>query len=151
MAVTKNILQVRDYQVWTSANMVDGDILGVYESLGRRCADTVTLESAGGASRVRFNVARTTYREQGAVYSGTYHGNSPNGPWSQALFHNVHNNFAGLGAGGSRSPELVYEHEDDQQPDIIVANGTTQTWTRTEIAVNDIKIVNASGLRVTVT
>ena len=144
MAVTKNILPVREYQVWTSANMSEGDVLGVYESLGGRVADTITLETYGGASTVRFNVVRQVYREQGTTWSGvtdsagrTYAGGTVLNPWC-------------VGALRS-SPIMASEFEDTGMPDVLVQNNTSQTWTLDELAVRDIRVVHASGLRITAT
>jgi hypothetical protein len=127
MAVTKNVLPVANYQVWTSANSSEGDILGVYESLGGRGAKSVTLESVGGASRVRFNVVRQVYKEHGPM----------------------HNSW--LGPVPGHSPLLMGEHEDTLAGDVVVGDGALRTIPASELAVRDIKIVNASGLRITVT
>ena len=145
MAVTKNILPVREYQVWTSANSTAGDILGVTESLGGRVADSVTLESSGGDSTVRFNVVRQTYREHGATWSGVP--DSAGRTYADSTMHN-----AWTVAGILRpSPVLVSEFEDTGMPNIVVQNGTSQTWTLSELGVKDIKLVTPSGLKITVT
>ena len=134
--LTKNIKPVRDYQVWTTADMTNGDILGVSESLGHRVANSVTLESNGGASTVKFNVATEVYaRHAVGTVSGV-----------------LHNTFVGLGNGALRSsPHLVGEVEDTTQPSIVIDNGTSQTWLDSEIGIRDIKIVLNSGLKITVT
>lgn len=135
--LTKNVLPVREYQVWTSANMSAGDLLDVFGSLGGRIADTVTLESNTGNSRVRFNVAREIYAEHGGYsqVSGV-----------------LHNKWVGRGKGMLRpAPYLVKEIEDTGMHDIVVENGTTQIWNKSEIGVKDIKVVHVSGLRITVT
>lgn len=138
--VTKNVLTPRSYQVWTSANMTDGDVLGVYESLGGRNADSVTLESLGGASEVKFNVVVDVYREHGQLTADPIVGTG------------VHNQWVGAGAGiYGTSPYKVTEIEDTSMPSVIVSNGTSQTWTSAEIVIRDIKLVTQSGLRITVT
>lgn len=135
--LTKNTLPVREYQVWTSANMSDGDILDVYGSLGGRIADTVTMESNLGPSTVRLNVSNKVFGRQGGVstVSGQLHN-----AW-------VDSSIAAL----RNAPILIKEVEDTGMPNILIENGTTQTWKSSEIGVRDIKIVNASGLRITVT
>lgn len=128
MSVTKNILPVANYQVWTSANSAEGDILGVFESLGNRGAKSVTIESVGGASKVRFNVVKQIYKEHGPDHN----------PW---FLHGIH----------KPSPLVVSEYEDTTAGDIVVGDGVSRTFMAKEITVSDVKIVNASGLRVTAT
>ena len=143
--VTKNILSVREYQVWTSANMSKGDVLGVYESLGNRVADTVTLESNSGDSTIRFNVVKPIYRNHGSLFSGV--ADSAGRTYADSTVHN-----AWTVAGVLRpSPLKVTELEDTGMANIVVQNGTAQTWTAAEIGIRDIKVVLASGLRITVT
>ena len=143
--ISKNILPYGEYQIWTSANMQVGDILGVYETLGGAPAETVTLESPDGDSAVKFNVVRQVYREVGQVYCDNIAGTG------------INNNWAGQGAGvpassdASSSPWLVGEIEETYMPRIIIKQGTAQTWSATEFEVIDIKIVIMSGLRITVT
>ena len=145
MAVTKNILPVREYQVWTSANMTTGDVLGVTESLGGRVADTVTLESSSGDSTVRFNVVRQIYRNHGSTWSGV-----PDSAGRTYADSTVHN--AWTVAGVLRpSPVMVSEFEDTAMPNVVIQNGTSQTWSTSELGVRDIRIVHMSGLRITVT
>jgi hypothetical protein len=145
MAVTKNILPVREYQVWTSANMTAGDILGVSESLGGRVADTVTLESSSGDSTVRFNVVKQIYRNHGSTWSGV--ADSAGRTYADSTVHN-----AWTVAGVLRSsPVLVSEFEDTAMQNDVIQNGTSQTWTAAELGVKDIKLVTPSGLRITVT
>ena len=145
--VTKNTLPVRDYQVWTNiageVNMADGDVLGVYESLGFRVADTVTMESETGASRVQFNVVSQIHREQGNTWSGV---NNADG--TRYIDQGVQNQWA---TAIRPSPVLVGEVTDLTKPDIVVAVGASQTWSISELPIKDIRIVVASGLRITVT
>ena len=135
--LTKNTLPVNDYQIWTSGNMSEGDILDVYGSLGGRIADSVTFETSSGNSIVQLNVATEVYAEHG------YH---------SQVSGVVHNPWVGRGAGATRSsPYLVKEIEKTWVPQVLVETGTAQSWTRSEIGVRDIKIVTDSGLRIIVT
>lgn len=139
----KKIKPVNQYQVWVVSGhshadgFLDDDILGVYESLGNRGASEVIIENntigsgvGSGYARVRLNVSKKIYQ-----------------PYNQ-----FHNNWLGVGQGlGVTSAVLVAEIE-ECRPDLDIYNGTSVVINRTEIAVNDIKIVTAtSGLRIIVT
>ena len=129
MAVTKNILPVSGYQVWTSANASNGDILGVYESLGQRGAKSVVVEASGADVTVRFNVAKQVYKEHGPDHNAWI----PDG-------------------GHKASPLIVSEYEDAFVADIVVAAGTSKEWLSRDITVGDIKVVaGAANARITVT
>ena len=135
--LTKNRLPVRDYQVWTSAMITNGDILDVYGSLGNRIADTVTLESTVGPSEVRFNVAHEIYAEHIVGQAS-------------GVLHN--RNWVGGGSGALRKSAFkVAEIEDTLKPNVLIDLGTSQTWSKAELGVRDIRVVASSGLRVTVT
>jgi hypothetical protein len=127
--LTKNIKRVSQYHQWSASEMSNGDILGVWESLGNREAHTVTVESLGGASTIRLNVSKKIYKE-----------------WGEA------DQWAGMGQGLPRPiPRLVTEIE-EMKDDIVIEDASTQTWTADEIRVKDIKIVSKStGLKITVT
>jgi len=126
MAVTKNILPIADYQVWTSANCAEGDILGIYESLGGRGAKSVRIESTGGISTVRFNVVKQIYKEHDALHNPVF-APAPN-----------------------PSPLLVAEIE-EAAPDVVVGSNSYLEWSASELSVRDVKVVTSSGLRVIVT
>lgn len=122
MSVTKNILpqSPSGYQVWTSANCSDNDILGVYETLGQRSARSVAVTASGADVIVRFNVVREVYKEHGQDHNSWM-------PYSH-----------------KPSPLKVAEFEDDQVPNIVVAAGTTRTWQQVDLTVKDIKVVSGS-------
>lgn len=127
--ITRKLKPVADYHQWSAAEMSDGDILGVSESLGNREARSVTIESIGGPSTLRLNVVKKIYREYG-----------PN------------DQHVGLGQGAFRpSPILVREIE-EVKDDIIIEENSTQTWLASEIGIKDIKVISKSpGLKITTT
>jgi hypothetical protein len=119
-----------DYQQWLAAEITDGDIIDVATSLGGRSAHTVTIESRGGPTTLRFNVAKKIYKEHGPD----------------------HNPYLGWGAGTTRPSPLMVAEVELAQPDIVVTAEVVQTWTAQEIAVSDIKVCTKSPfLKITVT
>jgi hypothetical protein len=124
--ISKNVKPRAEYHQWGPSDMSNGDILGVYESLGH-IASTVTIESVGGASTIRFNVTEK-------VYSGQDIQN----PWIPD-------------AGFWTRPVLVDEVEVEKD-DVVIESGSTHIWKASEIDVHDIKIISkSSGLKITVT
>lgn len=130
MAITKNLKPIAEYQQWVASDITNGDILGVFESLGGRVADTLTIESIGGASTLCFNVCKKIYRNHSETFE----------------------NWVGLGNGLGRSSSSLAGEIEEVKPNIIVESGATQTWTGDEIRIADIKIITkSSGLKITVT
>lgn len=123
--ITRNTKTKAKYQQWVAADIANGDILGVFESLGRP-ACSVTIESLGGATTLRFNVIDQVRANHGIA-----------NPWvDNAEFW--------------EKPGIVDERE-IEQPNIIVEADSTQTWLASEICVTDIKVVSKStGLKITV-
>jgi hypothetical protein len=127
--LTKNILPKAAYLVWNNANANNGDILGVQESLGRP-AKSVTIESTGGTTTVKFNVSKKVF--------------SNYGPNNQS--------WVGTGAGANRpSPILVDEIEETVASGIVIASGATRTFSADEIQITDIKIEALSAGSTTIT
>lgn len=128
--LSKNIKPIAEYQQWSASDVSNGDILGVFESLGNREAHSVTVESIGGASTIRFNVSKKIHR-----------------PHSQ-----LHESWVGLGQGGTRRSGVLVDEIKETKPDIVIEANSTQTWLAMEICVHDIEIVTKSaGLKITVT
>lgn len=124
--VTRNLKPTNSYQQWAAADLTVGDVLGIYESLGNRSARSITIESLGGISIVRFNVIKKLFKNQESV------GNSYMSE-----------------AAAIKSAVLVGEVI-EEQPNITMEAGGIYMW-KNEIAVNDIQIiVKSSGLRITV-
>lgn len=128
----KKIKPVNQYQVWVHSGFatdgfLDDDILAISDSLGHRAAHSVTIENrAGGTATVRLNVVKKLFRQHNE-------------------FHN--NIFKDLGT----SAVLVGEVE-ETRPDIELADGVTMTFSGSEIAISDVKVVVAtSGLRIIAT
>lgn len=129
MSLTKQVKARAEYQQWSAAELVNGYILDVFTSLGNRPAHSVTIESIGGSSTIRFNVAKKIYREWG-----------PNDP------------YVGGGFGAHRPCPIMVAEVEETKPDIIVETGSTQVWTIQELVIYDIKIVSkSSGLKITIT
>ena len=129
MAVTKNILPVAGYQVWTSAKASDGDVLGVYESLGQRGAKSVTVAASGADVTVRFNVVKQITKDHGADHN----------PW---FLHGIHKS----------SPLVVSEYEDAAAHDVVVAADTSLVLSAQDLTVSDIKVVaGIANARITAT
>jgi len=126
--ITKNLKPVAGYQQWDPGDISNGDVLGVFESLGGRAANSVTLESLSGSSAVRFNVVRQIYQY-----------NSPTNSGSWSTFSSPH-----------PRPLLIGEIQ-EVKPTIDIDLGGVQTWTSQELSIKDIEVVTSSGLRVTVT
>ena len=127
--LTKNTKPVNEYQVWIASDITNGDILGIYESLGNRLARTVTIESLGGGTTIRFNVSEKIYSTQA--------GNNDWVPY----------------AGFYKRPYLINEIEHTWKPEIEIAANDIQTWSLDdEMEIRDIKIITkAPSLRITVT
>lgn len=126
--LTKNTKPVANYHQWAASELTNGDILGVYESLGGRAAHSVTIESIGGASTLRFNVSKQIYRE-----------------WRTS------DQWAGMGQLPRNAPTLIEEIE-EVTDNVVVASGNTQIWLPTELSIRDIKIISkSSGLKITIT
>lgn len=129
MSVTKLVKPRADYQQWLRSELSLGDIIDIAGSLGGRCANTVTIESAAGESTIRFNVAKKIYKEHGPG----------------------HNEWIGYGSGTTRSSPLCVAEIEESTPDIVISSGVSQTWTKQEIAIMDIKIVSmAPTFKITV-
>lgn len=128
--LSKNIKPVAEYQQWSAADMSNGDILGVFESLGNREAHSVTIESLGGASTVQFNTTTKIHKPIGKF----------------------HNSWIGLGQGSNRSSGVLLDEIQEEKPDVVIEENSTHTWLAMEICVKDILIVTKStGLKITVT
>jgi hypothetical protein len=128
--LTKNTKPVNDYQQWTGYTVTDGDILDFYTSLGNRYPNSVTLESIGGGSIIRLNVAHSIFRNPGPQYE----------------------DWIGLGQGANRPLPLLINEIELPKPDITIDAGTTMSWSISDMAIKDMKIVAAaSGIRITIT
>ena len=130
MALTKNVKIKAQYQQWNAGvDMSQGDILDLFTSLGNRPANSVTIQSIGGASTIRFNVAEEIHKEPCSTYEG----------------------WVGLGQGGPRPLPLLVAEVEIARPDLTIDANTVMSWSRSEISVKDIKVVTmASGLRIVV-
>lgn len=126
--LTKNLKPVAEYQQWDPGDISNGDILGVYESLGGRGANSVTLESLTGVSVVRFNVSKKIYGYNDVTNSGSW-----------------------LTYSTPHPRPLLIDEIQETKPSIDIASGSTRTWVASEITITDIEVVTNSGLRVTVT
>ena len=127
--LTKNIKFANSYQQWNPGEWAEGDILGIYESLGNRAANKVVVESIGGESTIRLNVSENVYRQAGTMYE----------------------DWVGLGQGGNRPLPLLVAEVEVPRPDIHIESGATFSLSLGNIAIKDLKIVSAaSGLRVIV-
>lgn len=128
--ITTKTRPVAEYQEWTNSGLNYGDIIGVSDSLGGRPAQSVTIQSAGGDTTLRFNVVKQIYKEHGPL----------------------HNSWVNLGMGGSRSSPLLVGEIEETTPTITISAGSIQFWSQQEIRINDIKLLMIpSGLRITVT
>lgn len=124
--ITRKTKPRADYHQWSASELSNGDILGILESLGR-AACSVTIESIGSASTIRFNVIKKIRKTQ----------RFDNGWMQDAEFWT--------------KPGVIDEIELEKD-DIVVEADSTQTWTDREICVSDIKIVTkGTGLKITVT
>jgi len=127
MILTKLTKLPAQYQQWLAADLTDGDIIDVWTSLGLRAAHSVTIESIGGDTTLRFNVVEKVYRQKESWIG------------------------AGQGNGVSRSPLLLGEDE-KVTPNIVITSGTSQQWLSKELTITDIKIITkSSGLKITCT
>jgi hypothetical protein len=75
--VTKLTKTPQNIQQWLAAEINPNDVIGVWESLGYRCAQNVTVESKGGPTIIRFNVVDKLYQDQRGKnswipYAGSY-------------------------------------------------------------------------------
>ena len=105
--LTKVVKPVGQYHQWLASDLTNGDIIGVWESLGGRVAHSVTIESTSGDSTVRFNVSKKIYKEHG--------------PMDQ---------WAGMGQGSTRpNPTLIKEIEQTTD-NIVITNGIEIMATR---------------------
>lgn len=136
MPVTKKLKPVAPYQQWTPSGLSNptgfsnGDILGVYESLGNRCAKSVLVEAIGGDAFIRFNVCQEIH----------------------GVYGEMHESWVGLGMGSNRRAPLLLDTVELDRPTIQITVGTSISWTIDDMAINDIKIVSMpSGLRITCT
>lgn len=129
MALTKNTKPRAQYQQWVTGDISDGDILDLFGSLGRG-AHQVVIESIGGATTIRLNVAKKVYKEHGAL----------------------HNEWLAQGQGSVKSSPLAVDEVELLNPDIVLTSDSITTFTNAEQVLNDIKIVQkSSGLKITVT
>lgn len=125
MAVTKNQKFSRgtDTQQWLESEVAAGDILDVFNALGRP-AQTVVIETGTGEMIVSFNVVQTVYKTHQSL------GNSGN-------FANPY------------SPVGSVETE-EAKPQIVLSANSVYTWDH-EFSVFDVKIVQKSaGMKVLV-
>jgi len=67
--ISRNIKPRNEYQVWLTADLSVGDVLGVEETLGHP-ASYVTIEAIGGEVSVRFNVVQKIYKTQEGLGNG---------------------------------------------------------------------------------
>jgi hypothetical protein len=128
--LTRNTKPVADYQQWVTGDITNGDILDVYGALGNRCAHSVTIESLGGPTTIRFNVAKKVYKEHSQF----------------------HNQWLNQGQGMAKPAPILIDEIKETKPDIVIEADEVQTWYSTEIAVVDIEVVTKSAdLKITVT
>lgn len=126
MALTKVVKPVADYHTWVSSGVSNGDILDLHTSHGGRNPRSVTIDSFGGPTTIRFNVSKKIYADYKAIdaYVASY----------------------------KQKPVLVDEIE-EVKDDIIIEENISRTWTsRNSIIINDIKIISKStGMVITTT
>lgn len=126
--LTRNTKMMAPYQQWVAADITNGDILDVLGSIGK-AANSVTIESIGGQTTLRFNVCHKIYKEY-----------DHSTPWG------------GLGKGLARPRPLLIDEVEIVQPNIIIEANETWTIEASEINIVDIKIITKSaGLKITVT
>jgi hypothetical protein len=130
MPLTKNVKIKAQYQQWNAGvDMSQGDILDVFSSLGNRPANSVTIQSTGGSSTLRFNVSEEIHKEPCSTYES----------------------WVGLGQGGNRPLPLMVAEVEIARPDLTIDANSIMSWGQSEISIKDIKIVTmASGLRIIV-
>lgn len=125
--VTRNTKPLSDYQQWHASGITNGDVLGVEESLGHP-AHSVTIESLGGQTYIKFNVVDKVTASQRWANS-----------WLQdAAFYD--------------KPGLVTEQLNLTSDTIIIEEDATETWTDEELTIRDIYIeLKAPALKITIT
>lgn len=127
--LTKIYKLPNEYQVWLDTELNNGDIIDVYKSLGNRVPARITIESPNGDALIRFNVATRIYKEFGPNYQGG----------------------VGYIDGFVRPQARLIDEIEETPPHITIYTGTTQFWTREEIQVRDIKILEkTAGMRIIV-
>jgi len=125
VAITKLLKPKHDYITWDAAELTNGDIIGVTESLGRPAKTTTVLSTSGDAT-IRLNVTKKIFKNQNVA------GNSF---IADAAFH--------------QSPQQSGEVEDGTVSDFIVLANTAWEWS--DLSVTDIKIVaKSAGLKIIV-
>jgi hypothetical protein len=129
--ITRNLKPVATYHQWLPGDITQGDVLGVFESLGNRAARSVTIESIGGESQIRFNVIEKVFK----------------------AYNQHHQPWIGLGQGlGKKSSPLLLRENKIETDLIVIPSDTAQEWLLKEIQIRDIEVVlKSSGLRITVT
>lgn len=129
MAVTKLTKPPRNYHTWNQTEVTtSGQIVGVSESLGNRPASNVTIVASGSDTVVKFNVCQKVYQSHASV-SGLNHQRA---------------NAAVLGPDAAfwTSPLMVDEVDMSEACDpVYITAGTTQQWSKTELAISDIKFL----------
>jgi hypothetical protein len=115
--VTVNVKRpIRQYQQWQTADITEGDILGVLESLGKK-ARNVTISVSGGDATIRFNTVKRIFKNQ----------------------ETVGNTFMPDAAFWDSG--VVASEVEEATPDVLVTDGTTQVWSN-EFPISDIKVVS---------
>ena len=128
--ITKVTKPVADYHCWTASGLNTGDILGLYESLGNRSPHSVTIDCTGGGgdSSVKFNVVKKIY----AQYSET-------------------DQTFGMGQGLLRPRPILVREIKENKDSITISADSIQTWSRSELEINDIELLTiASGIKIIV-
>jgi len=122
-----------EYLVWDNTNTSNGDILGVYESLGNRTPNSVTITSSGSDTHIKLNVAEKIYQSHAEV-SGV-----------QGLRANA--SFFGPDAAFHTSPYRIDEIDNsDTTPTLTIYAGETHIYSSTEVGIMDIKIETLAPL-----
>ncbi len=130
MSITKVTKPAANYHQLTQADLINGDILDVYSSLGLRCPHSVTVEALIGTTVVRFNVCENIYKE----------------------FDASHNSFVGLGQGYPRSSSYLLDEIKIPKDNVTITAGSTQTWTGDEISIKDIEFITVgASVKITIT
>jgi hypothetical protein len=139
----KKIKPVNQYQVWVQSGtsvvlsgfmdegFLNDDILGIWESLGNRCANEIFIDNPGsGTAIVRFNVSKKLYRP----------------------YNEFHNNFVGRGQGLATTSSVLVAEIEELRPDLQIEGNTSISIGKKELSIYDLKVVNtSSGLRIIVT
>ena len=125
MTLTKLVQPAAEYQQWSTtvgSGLHDGDIIDIYTSLGNRRARSVTVTTSGNLSVLRFNVCESIFRQYG-----------------------LEDGYVNAGCGAARPCPVSVGEVEIATPDYVVDAGVSRTWTYSELAVKDIKIVSVLG------